>query len=152
MTLRETADLMDRILQEKQLAKYKYSISQSEKQELNLENGGFKLLRTVFSGSAFMQVFRGAKMGSANGTDITEAGLRKLAEEAKAAAESASEDPCHDIAPDHRDRDESSAPYHRHDQRSWRRARAGDHPLFGHRAEIRLSRGFPAYPKNVASR
>ncbi len=100
MTLRETADLMDRILQEKQLAKYKYSISQSEKQELNLENGGFKLLRTVFSGSAFMQVFRDAKMGSANGTDITETGLRKLAEEAKAAAESASEDPCHDIAPD----------------------------------------------------
>lgn len=99
MTIREAADLMDRILQKEQTEKYTYTISQSEKQELNLENGGFKLLRTVFSGSASLKVFLGAKMGSASGNDITEAGLEKLAGDAKAAAESASEDPCHDIAP-----------------------------------------------------
>ncbi len=99
MTLRETADLMDRILQKEQLAKYRYTVSRSEKQELNLENGGFKLLRTVFSNSASLRVFQGAKMGAANGNDITEEGLAKLAAAAKAAAESASEDPCHDIAP-----------------------------------------------------
>ncbi len=100
MTLKEKADLMDRILEQEQIEKYRYTISQSEKQELNLENGGFKLLRTVFSGSASLRVFQGAKMGSAAGNDITEEGLSRLAGEAKAAAESASEDPCHDIAPD----------------------------------------------------
>ena len=100
MTIRATADQMDRILGKEQLGKYRYTISQSEKQELNLENGGFKLLRTVFSNSASLRVFQGAKMGTASGNDITETGLKKLAEAAKAAAESASEDPCHDIAPD----------------------------------------------------
>lgn len=100
MTIRDTADRMDRILQKEQPGKYRYTISQSEKQELNLENGGFKLLRTVFSNSASLRVFQGAKMGAASGNDITETGLEKLAAAAKAAAESASEDPCHDIAPD----------------------------------------------------
>ena len=100
MTIRDTADRMERILQKEQPGKYRYTISQSEKQELNLENGGFKLLRTVFSNSASLRVFQGAKMGAASGNDITETGLEKLAAAAKAAAESASEDPCHDIAPD----------------------------------------------------
>ena len=100
MTLRETAERMDRILQREQLEKYRYTLSQSEKQELNIENGGFKLLRTVFSNSASLRVFLGTKMGAASGNDITEEGLGKLAGEAKAAAESATEDPCHDIAPD----------------------------------------------------
>ena len=100
MTIRDTADRMDRILQKEQPGKYRYTISQSEKQELNLENGGFKLLRTVFSNSASLRVFQGAKMGAASGNDITETGLEKLAAAAKAAAESASEDPGHDIAPD----------------------------------------------------
>ena len=100
MTIRDTADRMDRILQKEQPGKYRYTISQSEKQELNLENGGFKLLRTVLSNSASLRVFQGAKMGAASGNDITETGLEKLAAAAKAAAESASEDPCHDIAPD----------------------------------------------------
>ena len=100
MTIRDTADRMDRILQKEPPGKYRYTISQSEKQELNLENGGFKLLRTVFSNSASLRVFQGAKMGAASGNDITETGLEKLAAAAKAAAESASEDPCHDIAPD----------------------------------------------------
>ena len=81
MTLREKADLMDRILKQEQIEKYRYTISQSEKQELNLENGGFKLLRTVFSGSASLRVFQGAKVGSAAGNDITEEGLAKLTDD-----------------------------------------------------------------------
>ena len=99
MTLRTTADLLDRYLQKAQAKKYKYTISQSEKQELNVENGSFKLLRTVFSNSASLTLFQEGKMGAASGSDISEAGLEKLIAEAKAAAESASEDPCHDIAP-----------------------------------------------------
>ena len=100
MELRTAADLMDGILQEQQISKYSFCLTQSEKQELNLENGGFKLLRTVFNNTGSAKVFLGEKMGAASGNDLTESGLQKLAQEAKAAAESASEDPCHDIAPD----------------------------------------------------
>ena len=69
MMLKATADLLDGILREKKIEKYTYTLSQSEKQELNLENNGFKLLRTVFSNSASVKVFSGAKMGSASGND-----------------------------------------------------------------------------------
>ncbi|MCR5251523.1 MAG: TldD/PmbA family protein [Lachnospiraceae bacterium] len=98
--LRETADLADRILGEQEIKKYTYTLSRSEKQEINIENGDFKLMRTVFNNSASMRVFMDERMGSASGNDISEEGLRELAKAAVAAAESASEDPCHDIAPD----------------------------------------------------
>ena len=98
--LRMTADVMDGILKDKKIEKYTYTLSKSEKQELNLENGGFKLLRTVFNNSGSLRVFLGEKMGSVSGNDITDEGLEKLADDGIAAAESASEDPCHDIAPD----------------------------------------------------
>ena len=100
MELRTAAGLLDGILKEQGLEKYSYTLSKSEKQELNIENGSFKLLRTVFSQSGSLRVFMGAKMGSVSGNDLTEKGLARLAEDAKAAAESASEDPCHDLAPD----------------------------------------------------
>ncbi len=100
MELKAVADLMDAFLQEQKINKYTYCVTQSEKQELNLENSGFKLLRTVFNNSGSVKVFLGEKMGSAGGNDLTEKGLQKLVQEAKAAAESASDDPCHDIAPD----------------------------------------------------
>ena len=100
MDKRAAADFLDGILREQKIEKYSYFLNQSEKQELNLENGGFKLMRTVFNNTASVKVFMGTRMGSAGGNDMTEAGLRKLVDEARAAAESASEDPCHDIAPD----------------------------------------------------
>lgn len=100
MDKRAAADFLDGILREQKIEKYSYFLNQSEKQELNLENGGFKLMRTVFNNTTSVKVFTGTKMGSAGGNDMTEAGLRKLVDEARAAAESASEDPCHDIAPD----------------------------------------------------
>ncbi len=99
MELRAATGLMDGILQEQKTEKYTYCLTQSEKQELNLENGGFKLLRTVFNNSGSVKIFLGEKMGAASGNDLTESGLKKLVQEAKAAAESASDDPCHDIAP-----------------------------------------------------
>ena len=100
MEVKAAAALVDSILQRQKIEKYHYTFSQSEKQELNLENGGFKLLRTVFNNSGSLRVFLGAKMGSASCNDMTEQGLEKLVRESRAAAESASEDPCHDIAPD----------------------------------------------------
>ena len=41
MELRTATGLMDSILQEQKTEKYTYCLTQSEKQELNLENGGF---------------------------------------------------------------------------------------------------------------
>ncbi|MBR5379050.1 MAG: TldD/PmbA family protein [Clostridia bacterium] len=100
MELRLAADYLDGVLRDLGAEKYSYTLSQSEKQELNLESGSFKLMRTVFNNSASVKLFAGARMGSASGNDVTEDGLKKLAQEARLAAESASEDPCHDIAPD----------------------------------------------------
>ena len=99
MELKTAADCLNGILREQKIEKYGFFLNQSEKQELNIENGGFKLLRTVFNNTTSVKVFSGTKMGSAGGNDMTDEGLQKLAEEAKAAAESASDDPCHDIAP-----------------------------------------------------
>ena len=98
--IRAIADSFDAILQSKNVDKYTYTLVQSEKQELNIEGTSFKLMRTVFNNSGYLKVFRGARMGSVNGNDITEEGLAKLADDGIAAAESAEEDPCHDFAPD----------------------------------------------------
>ena len=93
------AGRFEQMLAAKNLEKYTYTLSESEKQELNVENGGFKLMRTVFNNSGSLTVFAGTKKGSASGNDLTEEGLKKLALDGIAAAESAPEDPCHDIAP-----------------------------------------------------
>ena len=100
MDIQAAAARLDGILAEQKIQKYSYTLTESEKQELNLENGGFKLMRTVFNNNGSIRVFLGKKSGAALGNDLTEGGLRKLAGEAQAAAESADEDPCHDIAPD----------------------------------------------------
>ncbi len=98
--LKNRADRLDRILAENGAGKYTYTLSESEKQELNVENGSFKLMRTVFNNSGSLKIFADHRMGTASGNDITEEGLQKLAKDAAAAAESSPEDPCHDIAPD----------------------------------------------------
>ncbi len=98
--IREKADLFDGILKNKGISKYSYSIRTSEKQELNLENGSFKLMRTVFNNTCTLSVFRGEKMGVVNGNDLTPEALEVLVDTGIAAAESSPEDPCHDIAPD----------------------------------------------------
>ncbi|MBQ6576024.1 MAG: TldD/PmbA family protein, partial [Lachnospiraceae bacterium] len=90
----------DGMLKSNNIQKYTYTLTQSEKQELNLENGDFKLMRTVFNNTGNLRVFLGTKMGAVSGNDITVEGLKKLITDGIAAAESAEEDPCHDIAPD----------------------------------------------------
>ena len=97
--IRETADLFDKIIKDTGIEKFKYTIVNSEKRELNLENGDFKLFRTVFSNSGSIKVFKDNKIGSASGNDISEEGLTGLAKDAYVAAESSQEDPAHDIAP-----------------------------------------------------
>ena len=98
--MRNRADRFDRMLADAAVTKYTYTLSESEKQELNVQNGSFKLMRTVFNNNGSLRVFAGNRTGSAGGNDITEKGLEKLIRDASAAAESSPEDPCHDIAPD----------------------------------------------------
>ena len=97
--VRSIADKFDEILKKEQIEKYTYTLSMSEKQELNVEDGSFKLMRTVFSQNAALSVYVGAKMGGVSGNDLTQEGLEKLAKDGKIAAESAQEDPCHDFGP-----------------------------------------------------
>ncbi|MBE5845423.1 MAG: TldD/PmbA family protein [Butyrivibrio sp.] len=98
--IREVADLFDNILKDKKLEKYTYVLVQSEKQELNVENGEFKLMRTGYDYYTSLTAFINNKMGSASGNDLSKEALVKLAEDGIGAAESSPEDPCHDIAPD----------------------------------------------------
>lgn len=98
--IREVADLFDNILKEKNVNKYTYTLVNSEKQEINVENGEFKLMRTVFDKYTSIKVFKDNKMGSASGNDFSKDALINLAEAGVSAAESSPEDPCHDMAPD----------------------------------------------------
>ncbi len=98
--LRTLADRFDAMLAGAKAEKYTYTLSESEKQELNVENGGFKLMRTVFNNNGSLKIFDGSRMGAASGNDLTEEGLQKLVADAAAAAASSPEDPCHDLAPD----------------------------------------------------
>ena len=97
--IREKGDLFDKIIKDTGITKYKYTLVNSEKREINLENGEFKLFRTVFSNSGSIKVFKDNKTGSASGNDISEEGLKGLAKDALVSAESSQEDPAHDIAP-----------------------------------------------------
>lgn len=98
--LREVADLFDNILKDKKLEKYNYVLVKSQKQELNVENGEFKLMRTVYDYYTSLKVYKENKMGTASGNDLSKEALVKLAEDSEGAALSSPEDPCHDIAPD----------------------------------------------------
>ena len=98
--LRELADRFDVILKNKNLEKYTYTLSKSEKQEMNVEDGGFKLMRTVFNNNASLRVWLGTKAGGVGGNDLSEEALEKLADDGIAAAQSADEDPCHDFGSD----------------------------------------------------
>ena len=97
--LRESADLFDKIIKENEIEKYKYTLTESEKREINVENGEFKLFRTVFSNSGSIKVFMNNKIGSASGNDISEEALTGFVKDAVTAAESSQEDPAQDIAP-----------------------------------------------------
>ena len=87
-------------LEKRKVEKYSFTVSESEKNEFNVENGSFTLLRTVLGSSASAAVFLGSRKGTVSGNDVSPEGLSLLADSAVAAASSAPEDPCHDLAPD----------------------------------------------------
>ncbi len=98
-SLQELASALSGLLQAAGIGKYAVSLTESEKRELNTEQTGFSLYRTIFDRSASVAAFIGGRKGSANGNDLTEEGLRKLVEDAKAGALSSAPDEANDIAP-----------------------------------------------------
>ena len=98
--IRNIGDTFDALIKNSEVKKYTYTLSESQKQELNLEDGDFKLMRTVFDNYGSIKVFENGRMGSVGGNDISEEGLKKLIEDSLSAARSATEDHCHDIAPE----------------------------------------------------
>ncbi len=79
--IRDLADFFDKKADEKNLKKYTYTLGKREKHEINVENGEFKLMRTVFNNFTYVRVFEGNKMGSASGNDLSEEALVKLIED-----------------------------------------------------------------------
>ena len=98
--LKEASVKMEELLRAAGIEKYALKVSESEKRELNTENGAFVLFRTIFDANAQASAFAGSKKGSAEGNDLSDEGLAKLITEACASAESAEDDDANDIAPD----------------------------------------------------
>ena len=80
------------------ITKYSLTLSEGEKQELNTEHDKFSLFRTIFSHGATVTAYLDSRKGSASGNDLSEEGLQKLVDDAKAGAESAMPDEANDIA------------------------------------------------------
>ena len=67
---RKTADRYEEMLAAEKIGKYSFCLTESEKQELNVENGSFKLMRTVFNNNGSLKNFAGTRMGAAgSGTE-----------------------------------------------------------------------------------
>lgn len=97
--LEECARVLAQKMMEKQAEKFAFTLYENETHEFNLENGDFSLLRTVLGNHVSVKVIQDGRMGSANGTDISDEGLDQVISDAFMAAESAIPDKMHDIAP-----------------------------------------------------
>ena len=98
-SISEIAKNIDSILQEKNITKAAYTVSERETGEFNTEGTEFTLLRTLFDNNLSVTVFSGKRKGVVAGNDLSDAGIRKLVEDAVAAAEASEEDPAYDLAP-----------------------------------------------------
>ena len=100
MELFERSEKLQSVLCENGYRKYAVSVSESEKQEFNTEDGSFVLYRTVYNNTASLRLFLDGRMGYIAGNDLTDEGLEKLVDDAAKTAQSAEPDDCQDIAPD----------------------------------------------------
>ncbi|MBQ8095031.1 MAG: TldD/PmbA family protein [Clostridia bacterium] len=97
--LEECAAVLEKKLSARKTDKFAFTLSETEGQEFNLENGEFSLLRTVVSNHVSLKIIQGGRMGSVSGTDISDEALEQIIADAFMAAESAVPDEMHDIAP-----------------------------------------------------
>ena len=98
-TLKDHASKLTGLLRDAGIDKYALSLTESEKRELNTELVNFSLYRTIFDKTASVTAFMDGRKGSASGNDLTDEGLQKLVEDAKAGALSSEPDEANDIAP-----------------------------------------------------
>lgn len=96
--LQRLAGKLEELLRAQGMDQFEYSVTESEKRELNTEKDDFNLYRTLFSHSASVTVLREGKKGSASGNDLSEEGLWNLVESAAQGADSAMADEANAIA------------------------------------------------------
>ena len=97
--LEECARFFENLLKECNVEKYAFTLSESESQEFNLENGEFTLLRTVQGNRISLRLISKGRTGTSSGTDLSDEGLQQIINDARMALESAVPDPMWDIAP-----------------------------------------------------
>ena len=96
--LKYISSALAELLKEAGVEKYAFSVSESEKRELNADDTSFSLFRTTFGNAISLSVFSDGKKGSASGTDLTPEGLKKVVADSVSSAESSSPDEANDIA------------------------------------------------------
>ena len=74
--LEECAHVFEGLLKECPVDHYAFSLSESESQELNLENGEFTLLRTVQGNGISLKLISQGRIGTSSGTDLSDEGLQ----------------------------------------------------------------------------
>ena len=103
MEIREAADLLTKILEEKgndqKDLKAQYTVTESETREITMDNGEFSLFRTLFDKNASVSVIAGQKPGKTATNQLEEESLKQMVEDALTAAASGVAEPYYDIAP-----------------------------------------------------
>lgn len=98
--IRLIADRVGALLVKNGVGKYIIAVSESESNEMNVQNGNFTLFRTLFDTGVSITVYNRMKKGSAFTNSTEDATLEKAVLEAVASSESGVEDSAYGIAPD----------------------------------------------------
>ena len=96
--MQKVSEKLDALLRAQGVSIYEHCVSESEKQELNTEKADFNLFRTVFNNSVSVTVIQDGKKGVAAGNDLSDAGLKKVVEDAMTGAASSMPDEANAIA------------------------------------------------------
>ena len=100
--MREIKEITSQIFDELNVikaTKASFSVAQNEKKEFNVEGRQFTLMRTLFDNNISVNVWDGAKKGSASGNDLSKEAVSDVVKTAYTSAQSAPDDPDFDIAP-----------------------------------------------------
>ncbi len=96
--IKERAHVLESFVKSEGIAKYAFSVTESEKHELNTEQDRFSLYRTIYDQHVSLTVFIGKRKGSVSGNDMTDDALKELVKNARLNAESAMEDEANELA------------------------------------------------------
>ena len=71
--IRIVSEKLEKLLTDRSVSVYEYTVSESETRELNTEKTDFNLFRTIFGGSVSVTVILDGRKGTASGNDLTDA-------------------------------------------------------------------------------